>query len=139
MNRFTKLAADGNPLPAEATDWAQVLDTSTGLIWSRDPLLGKFKFAEVESAAAGFKLGDQVWRAPTIAELFTIADHSRFEPAINTDFFNCPSAWFWSSTVDASSPGYYAWVVYFYHGDAGCYNQGSAALVRPVRSSRASQ
>ena len=75
------------------------------------------------------------WRMPTAEELFALADRSRHSPAIDTDAFpTCKGGWYWSSTVDASSPSGCAWYVYFYDGGAYYDHQNYNGRVRAVRS-----
>lgn len=132
--RYIKIGEDGALLPPEATEWEAVLDTRSNLIWSREVLprmnFKKALAAPAKLTTAGFK----DWRPPTVEELFCLADRTRYSPAIDTAFFpDTPSAWFWSSTVDASSSDY-AWVVYFDGGYSLWNHQGSESHVRAVRS-----
>jgi hypothetical protein len=134
LARFIKIGEDGALLAPDESEWEAVLDTRTNLMWSRE-VLPRMSFKKALDApekltAAGFK----DWRLPTVEELFCLADRTKYGPAIDTAFFpDTPSAWFWSSTVDASSSGC-AWVVYFGYGSSGWYRQGSGAHVRAVRS-----
>ncbi|MFC4526368.1 DUF1566 domain-containing protein [Dyella halodurans] len=136
MSRFTKIGADGAQLAAEATDHVAVLDTKLGLIWSADYVGERHTFADAQEACASLELaGFNDWRAPTVEELFLLADRTKFDPAIDTDAF--PSAkndWCWTSTLDASSPSDYAWYVYFGGGGAFCNGQNDLARVRACRS-----
>ncbi len=133
-NRFTKLDAAGIPLPAPATEWVAVLDERSGLIWDAGeygPLAWK-KALEFPKTLKTCGFDD--WRLPTAEELFSLADRTKFDPAIDVAFFpKCAGGWYWSSTVDASSPGVYAWLVNFYSGTAYYSGQGGEGLVRAVR------
>ena len=132
--RFIKIGEDGALLPADATSWVAVLDTKTNLMWAVE-ILPHRPFKEALEApksltTAGFK----DWRLATVEELFCLADRSRYEPAIDTNYFpETPSSWFWSSTVDASSPSGFAWSVGFYSGDSGWGSQDGGGFVRAVR------
>lgn len=132
--RYVKIAEDGALLAADAAEWEAVLDTRTNLMWAVKVLprqtWKKALKAPEKLAVAGFK----DWRLPTVEELFLLADRTRFNPAINTDFFpDTPSAWFWTSTVEASSPADCAWVVDFSYGYSYCALQTDGHYVRAVR------
>ena len=133
-SRFTKVGTAGELLPIEATEWVAVLDTTTNLIWDageHKPLAWKKALKYPATLAiAGFS----DWRLPTVEELFVLADRTKFNPAIDTAFFpKCTGGWYWSSTVDASSPGDCAWGVYFGNGNSFCTHQSLEGLVRAVR------
>ena len=132
--RFIKIGEGGALLAADATEWEAVLDTRSNLMWSREVLprmsFKKALAAPAKLATAGFK----DWRPPTVEELFCLADRTRYSPAIDTAFFpDTPSAWFWSSTVDASSSDC-AWIVGFDDGYSGWGHRGDGFRVRAVRS-----
>ena len=79
--------------------------------------------------------GYKDWRLPTRAELLSIADKSRYNPALNTAFkyiADTKYLWYWSSTkiaVDSSSP---AWIVVFRSSGlrAGVSNRNFVRCVR---------
>jgi hypothetical protein len=70
------------------------------------------------------------WRLPTIEELLTLVDYSKYSPAsFDTSTVN---DWYWASTTSA----YYsdeAWVVGFDNGISRAYGRGNGAYVRFVR------
>lgn len=72
------------------------------------------------------------WRLPSIEELSSIADMSRYKPAIRKAFKNVKSKYYWSSTSHASdSSG--AWLVGFKDGHVGWYSKSGVGFVRCVR------
>src|SRR5690606_30594747 len=98
-----------------------VTDTRTGLMWSRETICTK----EVDHKTAGNLCGTLAlgghsdWRLPTLQELFSLADHGRYEPAIDTDAFpDTKSDWYWTSTECAWS-SVRAWCVDFDSGHVG--------------------
>jgi hypothetical protein len=119
-----------------------VLDEARGLMWSRDDVVPKAcKHAAAEKACRELRLGGfDDWRLPTIAELLTLVDYARHEPAIDVEKFPaCKSAWYWTSTPAAWSSDF-AWVVAFGFGLAdGARRGASLALARAVRSVPAGQ
>lgn len=77
--------------------------------------------------------GAHDWRMPTVNELLSIVDYSKFGPAIDATYFpNSPSGHTWSSSPHASSNDY-AWVVYA-DGSAGNGVRSNGNYVRLVRS-----
>ncbi|MDP2141329.1 MAG: DUF1566 domain-containing protein [Gammaproteobacteria bacterium] len=104
------------------------------LEWSNTLLDGR-RVLRKEAEAAVAELGDG-WRLPTVDELQTILDRSRYNPAIDTEKFpDTKSTWYWTSSPcawDASA----RWVVYFSYGSVlDSYDYGDAC----VRACRASQ
>jgi hypothetical protein len=137
VSHFQKIGADGAQLPDNATDHVAVLDTRTHLMWSANDSTDKpLPFNQCAAACGNLTLaGFTDWRMPTVEELFLLADRSKSAPAIDTDAFpSCTSDWYWSSTVDASSPSVFAWVVGFSNGGAYLLHQDSFGRVRAVRS-----
>jgi len=74
------------------------------------------------------------WRLPTVDELNSIVDRSKFDPAINTDLFPDTQAYgYWSSTTLVGTP-YSAWVVSFSYGNVYYYFKDHYNYFRAVRS-----
>jgi hypothetical protein len=96
-SRCVRGSVEGRFTPAaryrvdEASD--TVTDTRTGLVWERtveDPFVYDDAVAHCSALGAGFRL-------PTFKELFTLADRSRINPAIDPVFPATPSRPFWSA------------------------------------------
>jgi hypothetical protein len=101
-------------------------DAETGLEWSLE------NYNEMPwQAAIDFCLNlGNGWRIPTIKELFTLVDHSKYNPA--TELPDMKPSYYWSSSTHA---GYadYAWYVGFYAGYVYNYVKTFHGYVRCVR------
>ncbi len=72
------------------------------------------------------------WRLPNIKELLSIADRSRYNPAIDSLFQKVTSDGYWSATANANRIGY-AWIVYFNDGYSNYRYKFGTRYVRCVR------
>jgi hypothetical protein len=134
MQQFVKIGSSGEQLSADAKDWVAVLDTSTNLMWDRHESSKEMTHAAAEKHAAKLDVaGFNDWRQPTRVELFGITDDTRYNPAINTDFFDSHGDWVWTSSPVASLP-VFAWYVRFGHGGVGISYRSSKCRVRAVRA-----
>ncbi|MDP2141330.1 MAG: DUF1566 domain-containing protein [Gammaproteobacteria bacterium] len=104
------------------------------LEWSSTLLDGKdVTLAEAEAAVAALGEG---WRLPTVKELFSLVDHGRHAPAIDTEKFpDTKSDWYWTGTP-CSWNANARWVVYFGGGSVSGYYVSSYACVRACRASQ---
>ena len=133
--KFIKIGADGQQLPADATDHVAVLLPAHGLMFTATSVVDSdVPQEECEAACKALTLaGYSDWDLPTIDELQLLVDRSRYSPAIDTDFFrDIQNDWYWSKTPAAWSSAS-AWLVYFGYGsvyDYPRYNGGFALAVR---------
>ncbi len=115
-----------------------VLDNNTGLIWQQTIPTEKYTWENAVSYCSGLTYGGYSgdWRMPALQELLTIVDSSRYEPAIDTEYFpETPSGlsiYFWSSSATA---GYsdIVWNVEFDLGGANPFGKAGSAHIRCVR------
>lgn len=119
-----KLAALKSQAASPAASTVKVGD----LEWQADVPDQRFTWEGAKKYAAS--LGDG-WRLPTVKELLTLVDYDRHNPAC-TVLPDCPSEWFWSSSVFSGGTAS-AWSVTFNTGYADNYFVGSTARVRCVR------
>lgn len=146
MNRFTKLSSRGADLPDNAPDWSFVRDNNLyvingqhqHLIWDRRELPERHKHADAITAAAGIDICGKPCRLPTIAELTTLIDRSRVDPAIDVGYFESNGDWTWSATPLASDAAY-AWGAGFSSGYVWGGGRIYTGFVRAVRSVPPSQ
>jgi hypothetical protein len=136
---YTKLAADGTDLPADATGHTAVRIEHSMLVLPiivtamRAP--EELTWADAKKWAESLTINGWSWRLPTVEEAMFIPDRSRY-PAIDKNFF--PDfeeyEWIWTSTVDAESPSDYAWFVALHNGLVYRNGQASHYYVRAVRA-----
>ncbi len=109
-----------------------VTDNSTTLQWQDDTNITK-SWTEAISYCEALTLGGHSdWRLPNFNELYSIADHSKRDPAIDSTFINVVSDGYWSSTTVVSYEGR-AWNVYFYYGNDRWRTKSKSNYVRCVR------
>lgn len=134
-SRLIKLGPSAEHLDIDVSEWVAVYDPKHDLTWSRTMgarAVTQPKALEIASAVDLF--GHKDWRLPTRAELLTLIDDTRVNPAIDVRFFpNCRADWYWTSTPFASSPSGIAWGVYFDGGFSYWSLQDDEGFVRAVR------
>jgi len=116
------------------SDQNVVLDNNTGLMWQQTIPTNTYKWAEAVSYCNDLSYaGYSDWRLPTPQELLTIVDNSRYNPAIDTNYFpDTQSYYFWSSSTYVGDTDI-AWRVGFGYGDVYGYDKTSSYYVRCVR------
>jgi hypothetical protein len=139
MTTYTKLAADGSDLPADATGHLAVR--------VEHPLLEKpliftaYRSAKEVTQRQAIKTAEAMdaygwsWRAPTVDELLFLPDRLKF-PALDKNYFPDFDGyeWDWTSTVDADYPSGFAWVVLLHGGDSLRNLLSDLCFVRGVRA-----
>ena len=108
---------------SRALEWTETLPNGKRIT---DPAVADRLVAE---------LGDG-WRMPTVHELLSIVDRTRYDPAIDTHRFpDTRSDLYWTSTPCAWNKSA-RWVVDFDGGGVRGYGGGSNACVRACRPSQ---
>lgn len=149
--------ADCNPYLAEQTpkarfvlEQAVVVDTHTGLMWSRcaagyefandtcerrDAQPDQMTWQDSLNWAAEAQLADRDdWRLPNRTELESITERRCAQPAVNAEVFPAtPAAGFWSSST-LNYNGGQAWSVDFARGDHVTGSKTEPRAARLVRS-----
>ena len=115
------------------TSWC---DPKTGLEWSVDANCFE-KRMTWEDAIEACKSLDNGWRLPTVRELASLIDYTRYDPALpeGHPFNNVRSFWYWTATTDVSYPGF-AWYVSMFYGYVNCNRKTFKCYVWPVRDAR---
>lgn len=122
--------------PLERDDTKEVvIDPNTKLMWQDNASVkttkkdwqGALKYCK-NLKFAGFS----GWRLPSIDELLSITDDTKYNPAIKNGFLNVTADGYWSSSPDVSDSSL-AWNVYFYFGDDHLDGKSNSFLVRCMR------
>ena len=104
------------------------------LMWQDDErvFIGDWKQAKERCERQNFAAYSD-WRLPSIDELISITDKTKFSPAINSAFKYVKSDFYWSSTkfADGSSR---AWFVHFKNGYADWSGISDRLFARCVRN-----
>jgi hypothetical protein len=138
--RYTKIAADGSDLPADA-EGHQVVRVERDIL--ARPLFVTAAIAtesmtwqEAKAWAEGLTINGWSWRLPTVEEAFMIPDRSRAEePALDPAFFpGNDGRWIWTATEDAQPPAGYAWAVDLVVGNSYRLHQGYRLHALAVRA-----
>lgn len=104
----------------------EISDAATGLVWKKQPETGSFSWDNAKLRCAG------LWRLPTVAELQSIVDDAKSNPAIDSAFGTQTLGVFWSSSTVAGNPSQ-AWGVDFTYGESSGYALSGPKQVRCVR------
>lgn len=124
-----------------------ISDESTGLMWVRDPkaagLEKRYPWSQAIYRCEKLEYaGHKDWRLPNCNEILSIVDYSRFDPCIDTAFFEVgyvegqstkEEKVYWSSTTHAGNKNW-AWAL---GSKAGFVDHGDKAIplfIRPVRN-----
>ncbi|HVI60094.1 MAG TPA: DUF1566 domain-containing protein [Luteimonas sp.] len=134
QDRFEKVFKAGGSVHSA------VIDHQTGLMWSieslgdpDEPDDGITQEHCMERCRDLRLLGFDDWRLPTRAELATLVDDTRHEPAIDTDLFpHVKPRWHWTSTAAAWSSAS-AWYVLFNFGLVSSNLRGNGGFALAVR------
>ncbi len=117
-----------------------VTDHVTGLQWQDDysdtsGIIADRTWKNAKTYCANLSLGGYSdWRLPSVDELLSIVDNSKYDPAISNVFEKSTSYGYWSSTLYAYDDSY-AWCVHFHGGDTyRDYNNVDRNFTRCVRA-----
>ncbi len=85
--------------------------------------------------------GHGPWELATLKEVALLVDHSKFDPAVNTELHpGIDATWYWLKDTYAPSPSVYAWSVGFGYGDVNCslrdIHGRALAVCRPLPASQ---
>jgi streptogramin lyase len=151
LSAARSVMATFNTLPIAASRFKDngdgtVTDASTGLTWMRCAMGQAWAGATCVGTTSTYTwdqanaltgkqtfAGQSDWRLPNIRELQTIADRSKYFPAIDSIAFPTTSdSVFWSGSPNAADSNN-AWLVYFINGEASFVNRSYGYSVRLVR------
>ena len=110
-----------------------VTDTRTRLTWQRAPDSSPRVWTQAAPYCGALELNGKGWRLPSVKELLTLVDESRWGPAIDPVAFpGTPSDYFWTSSPLATFP-MFVWTVFFGKGTASFFDVSNPRLIRCVR------
>jgi len=122
-----------------------VSDKLLSVVWVKDPsqIPGFEKTMPWDEAwkrcQALSYAGKKDWRLPTVEELRSIVDYTRFKPAWDTNVFGGKhDDWYWTGTTCVWESGA-AWCVVSDDGYVSGFGKANGGCVRPVRSSQSRQ
>lgn len=88
-----------------------ITDRVTGLVWQKTDG-GEMTWEQATRYASTLELGGyRDWRLPQSHELFSIMDHGKHGPAMNTEFFSRTEARYWWTNVSRADEPSKIWVV----------------------------
>ncbi|EJF07497.1 hypothetical protein ThvES_00003350 [Thiovulum sp. ES] len=94
-----------------------VKDNYTNLVWTKKSSSNQMNWKSAKRYCQNLSIdGYSDFRLPTIEELYYLADRSKRDPAIDSNFFNLKSDWHWSQTIIKSNSSN-SWSVYFNNGN----------------------
>ena len=110
-------------------------DNTTGLTWQRQDDGNRRTWQAALNYCENLILGGASdWKVPDVKELQSIADYTKFSPAIDTTVFpGTLSGYYWSSSSYYGSNTNYAWIVFFDHGLVYYVYEGYSYYARCVR------
>lgn len=164
---FTKLAADGTELAADAEQWSCVRDNHTGLIWEVKTTDGgvqhfRNRYRWGGKGAAGYNdpnregayyedwnvlvdhlntnalCGKTDWVLPTVDELHQLVNYQKRSSTIDLAYFpNTTNNGYWTATPRENSRD--AWIIEFTYAGVGVYGRNNVGMVRLVSGGRVNQ
>lgn len=138
MTTYTKLAADGTDLPADATGHLAVRVEHPLL--AQPLIVTSMKAPKAMTRAQAKKWAESLdvygwsWRLPGEEAAF-IPDRLKYPATPKLYFPDLEEyEWIWLDVVDAEDPSVYAWIVYLHNGFVNRNDQTHHNYVRAVRA-----
>ena len=138
--KLVKISATGRRAATKATEFAAVLNTEIGLMAAVGVAPNALTFRDAEALIADLNAkkhaGFSDWRLPTVPELTSFVDYTRYSPAADAEFFpDVCSSYYWTGTTCAYATSC-VFAVDFSGGYVGTCGRGNGCFVRPVRVAR---
>jgi len=115
-----------------------VVQNKTGLSWqdNRSATSEKVTYEEAEKFCGNLKAGKyNDWRIPTLKELSSIVDYTKYDPAILDGFSSGGSVYYWSSTPYIGDSDK-VWGINFKTGATDANGKNYTRHIRCVRVSK---
>jgi len=133
------LGADVGKHQRFTIDNHMVKDTKKHLSWqdTRTVRFRKKTWVKAKQYCDNLKL-DQLhdWRLPTLEELLSIVDYSKYEPAIVPIFKHAGKKGYYWTSNEVVTDNHYAWYVSFDYGNTYTYSKEESVYVRCVRDDK---
>lgn len=125
------------PEPVRKRDYAIIaegtVDRTNGLLWhtlDATDKRAKYTFDQADEMCENLTLHGRHWRLPTLEELYSIVDYSRFRPTVDTNFFgSMMHRYYWTCDSLNDAEGY---AVGFKLGSVATVSKKEEAYVRCV-------
>jgi len=105
-----------------------VKDNYTGLIWQKEDDGKERTWKEAQKYCNELSLSGRKWRLPEQEELYYLGDVSKYNLAVDQEFFNLKSSYYWSNTPYENDNDS-AWLVFFVDGNDYWYYKADAGYV----------
>jgi hypothetical protein len=100
-----------------------VKDNFTNLVWQKSGSSNSMNWESAKKYCENLSLdGYSDFRLPTVKELYYLADRSKYDPAVDSNYFNLKSNWYWSITKYHNSSSD-SWFVTFKYGNGNWDNR----------------
>ena len=115
-NHYTQTFGEDSDFSGRAPAYADngdgtVTDKVTGLMWQKTDG-GEMTWEQAKAFARKLRLGGHAdWRLPNSMELFSIVDHGKHGPAMDTKFFTPTEARYWWTDSPRVDDGTKVWLV----------------------------
>jgi arylsulfatase A-like enzyme len=115
-NRFTQSFGEDSDYTGREPSYKDngdetISDAVTGLVWQKSDG-GEMTWEQAQVYAKELRLGGYSdWRLPNSIELFSIMDHGKHGPAMNTDYFTRSEARYWWTNSTRADDKSKVWVV----------------------------
>lgn len=116
-----------------------VIDTATNQLWEVKTAQNKkirYTFADAKTYCENLSLSNQTgWRLPTVQELYTIIDHTRVSPSLDTTLFGeTIFKYYWTNDNSYDDFANEAFVIGFKIGSVASGSKNNESFVRCVKS-----
>jgi hypothetical protein len=110
-----------------------VKDTRTQLTWQREPAPGSYEWEPAGAYCASLTLAGLRWRLPSVKEVLSLVDPTRYNPSSDPTAFPADNTLLWTATKTRRNAAK-AWYVSFETGFLASSELTSQLYVRCVQA-----